>query len=89
MADLARLATELLAFEVKAGTRVLLLVDTSLAPASRTLRLLREAAPSLPAIGMLKMCTLGYLFITPLAVPALGSCTSSGPLGGAPARRLQ
>ena len=50
MADLAPLAAELLAFELKAGTRVLLLVDTTLAPASRTLRLLREAAPSLAVI---------------------------------------
>jgi len=48
--DLAQLARQLRAFEAAARTRVVLLVDTTFAPASRALRPLREAAPSLPSL---------------------------------------
>ena len=90
MADLAPLAAELLAFELKAGTRVLLLVDTTLAPASRTLRLLREAAPSLAVICFVScskaisrgITTAGALVAnhTPEAVALVGAAAELGAL---------
>lgn len=50
VSDLAQLARQLRTFEEAARTRVVLLVDTTFAPASRALRLLQEAAPALPCV---------------------------------------
>ena len=90
MANLALLAAELLAFEIKAGTRVVLLVDTTLAPASRALRLLREAAPSLPVICFVScskaisrgLTTAGALVAnhTPEAMVLVGAAAELGAL---------
>ena len=90
MADLAPLAAALLAFALKAGTRLVLLLDTTLAPASRALRLLREAAPSLPVICFVScskaigrgLTTAGALVAnhTPEAVALVGAAAELGAL---------
>ena len=90
MADLAPLAAALLAFALKAGTRLLLLLDTTLAPASRALRLLREVAPSLPVICFVScskaigrgLTTAGALVAnhTPEAVALVGAAAELGAL---------